>query len=132
LTLADRRPAVLERLGAVIEASYGPVRHAVGGEPAEHGRRRFRVEIADRWEVGQASFLGYNPLQTLSPADAARLAGHAFFPSLIAEPFHHGLVLVLSFSIVASVVAALASAMRGGQYVHMENESVSLQEASQV
>ena len=87
-----------------------------------------------------ASFLGYNPLQTLlgpvlaqlSPADAARLTGHTFFPSLIAEPFHHGLVLVLSFSIVASVVAALASAMRGGHYVHMGNESVSLQEASQV
>ncbi|TMC53385.1 MAG: hypothetical protein E6J20_06890 [Chloroflexi bacterium] len=70
-------------------------------------------------------------LAQLSPADAARLTGNTFFPSLIAEPFHHGLVLVLSFSIVASVVAALASAMRGGHYVHKEKESVSLQEASQ-
>jgi len=38
------------------------------------------------------------------------LQGHALI-------FHvDGLVLVLSFSIVASVVAALASAMRGGHY----------------
>ena len=73
-----------------------------------------------------ASFLGYNPLQTLlgpvlqqlPPADAARLTGQTFFPSLIAGPFQHGLVLVLSFSIAASLIAALASALRGGHYVH--------------
>ena len=75
-----------------------------------------------------ASFLGYNPLQTLlgpvlthlSPAAAARLTGRTFFPSLISGPFKHGLVLVLSFSIAASLVAAAASAMRGGRYVHEE------------
>ena len=75
-----------------------------------------------------ASFLGYNPLQTLlgpvlsqlPPADAARLTGSTFFPSLISAPFQHGLVLVLAFSIVASLVAALASALRGGRYVHDE------------
>ena len=75
-----------------------------------------------------ASFLGYNPLQTLlgpvlnqlPAADAARLTGRAFFPALISEPFQHGLVLVLTFSIVASLVAAAASALRGGRYVHEE------------
>jgi len=75
-----------------------------------------------------ASFLGYNPLQTLlgpllthlPPGDAARLTGQTFFPSLISSPFQHGLVLVLSFSIVASLVAAAASFMRGGRYVHDE------------
>ena len=75
-----------------------------------------------------ASFLGYNPLQTLlgpvlghlPAANAARLTGRAFFPSLISGPFQHGLVLVLSFSIAASLVAAAASALRGGRYVHEE------------
>jgi len=75
-----------------------------------------------------ASFLGYNPLATLlgpvlsqlPPADAARLVGPTFFPSLISDPFQHGLVLVLSFSIAASLVAAAASALRGGRYVHEE------------
>jgi len=77
-----------------------------------------------------ASFLGYNPLGALlgpaqaqlPPADAARLTGRTFFPSLISGPFQHGLVLVLGFSIAASLVAALASALRGGKYVHQEVE----------
>ena len=84
-----------------------------------------------------ASFLGYNPLGALlgpvlgqlPPADAARLTGRTFFPSLISGPFQHGLVLVLGFSIAASLVAALASALRGGRYVHEEAEVVHLQEA---
>lgn len=84
-----------------------------------------------------ASFLGYNPLATLlgpvlsqlPAADAARLTGRTFFPSLISVPFQHGLVLVLGFSIAASLVAALASALRGGRYVHQETEVVSLGEA---
>jgi MFS family permease len=83
-----------------------------------------------------ASFLGYNPLATLlgpvlgqlPAADAARLTGRTFFPSLISVPFQHGLVLVLGFSIAASLVAALASALRGGRYVHQETEVVSLRE----
>ena len=85
-----------------------------------------------------ASFLGYNPLQTLlgpvlgqlAPADAPRLTGNTSFPSLISGPFQHGLVLVLSFSIVASLVAALASALRGGRYVHEETATMPLQEAA--
>ena len=75
-----------------------------------------------------ASFLGYNPLATLlgpllgqlPAADAARLTGQTFFPSLISEPFQRGLAFVLSFSILASLVAAAASALRGGRYVHEE------------
>jgi hypothetical protein len=85
-----------------------------------------------------ASFLGYNPLQTLlgpvltqlPAADAARLTGQTFFPSLISEPFQHGLVLVLSFSIAASLVAAAASALRGGRFVHEEADVIPLREAA--
>ena len=86
-----------------------------------------------------ASFLGYNPLQTLlgpalaqlPPADAARLTGQTFFPSLIAAPFQHALVLVLGFSVAASLVAAAASALRGGRFVHEEAEVIPLREAAE-
>jgi MFS family permease len=79
-----------------------------------------------------ASFLGYNPLgtllgpvlQQLPAADAARLTGRTFFPSLISGPFQHGLILVLGFSIAASIVAAAASALRGGRFVHGETDTV--------
>jgi MFS family permease len=85
-----------------------------------------------------ASFLGYNPLGTLlgpvlgqlPAADAANLTGRAFFPSLIAGPFQHGLALVLTFSIVASLVAAAASALRGGRYVHDEADAVPVRTAA--
>ncbi len=84
-----------------------------------------------------ASFLGYNPLRTLlgpllahlPPAEAARLTGQAFFPSLISGPFQHGLVLVLRFSSAASLVAAAASFLRGGRYVHEEEAPAKVQVA---
>jgi len=79
-----------------------------------------------------ASFLGYNPLKTLlgpvlgqlPAADAAHLTGPSFFPSLISGPFQHGLLFVLSFSIAACLIAAAASALRGGRYIHQEAEPV--------
>jgi len=73
-----------------------------------------------------AALLGYNPIQTLLgnvvhklPAShAAYLTGHSFFPSLIAAPFSHGLAIAFDFAIAACVVAAIASLLRGGKYVH--------------
>ena len=62
-------------------------------------------------------------LAAVSAADAARLTSTSFFPSLIATPFHEGVVLVSIFSIVAFLVAAIASWMRGGRYVHDELEA---------
>jgi len=82
-----------------------------------------------------AAFLGYNPLQTLLgptilnslPAvDAARLVSTSYFPSLIASPFQSGLGVVLTFSIVTCLIAAGASWMRGGRYVHDELEAQGL------
>lgn len=79
-----------------------------------------------------AAFLGYNPLQTLlgpgvlhqlPPASAARLTSKSFFPQLIGGPFKHGLVIVLSFAIAACLVAAVASWLRGGKYVHVDESS---------
>jgi MFS family permease len=73
-----------------------------------------------------AALLGYNPIQTLLgpvihrlPAShAAYLTGHSFFPSLIAAPFSHGLAIAFDFAIVACLVAAVASLLRGRKYVH--------------
>ena len=85
-----------------------------------------------------AAFLGYNPLQTLlgpnvlatmPAADAARLTGTSFFPSLIATPFHDGVVAVSVFSILAFLVGALASWLRGGRYVHDEQEAAHMEDA---
>jgi MFS family permease len=76
-----------------------------------------------------AAFLGYNPIRTLlgpaalarlSPEQAANLTGTTFFPRLIAEPFRHGLAIVFLAALVMSLVAAAASWLRGGRYVHEE------------
>jgi MFS family permease len=80
-----------------------------------------------------AAFLGYNPVRTLlgpqvlhglSPANAHTLTGRAFFPHLISGPFHTALVYAFVFAIAACVVAAVASLMRGGKYVHVETVAV--------
>ncbi len=77
-----------------------------------------------------AAFLGYNPVQQLLkptgvlahlPAhQVSVLTGRRFFPELISGPFHHGLVIVFSTAMVILVIAAGASLLRGGRYVHDE------------
>ncbi len=76
-----------------------------------------------------ASFLGYNPVETmlgphvlhsLPAADARTLTGRSFFPHLISEPFHTALVYAFVFAILACLVAAVASLLRGGKYHHAE------------
>ncbi|WP_433043993.1 MFS transporter [Dactylosporangium sp. CS-033363] len=70
-----------------------------------------------------AAFLGSNPVEhllapfgvlpTLPPANATTLTGHEFFPNLIAQPFHDGLVVVFGAATLMTVLAAIASASRG-------------------
>lgn len=76
-----------------------------------------------------AAFLGYDPVahlvgaQTLAhlPAHArAVLGARGFFPGVISAPFRHGLHIAFDFSIVACLVAAAASWLRGGRYVYTE------------
>jgi MFS family permease len=77
-----------------------------------------------------AAFLGYNPVnQLLAPtgvlahlpaAQVSVLTGKQFFPQLISAPFHHGLVIVFSMAMGVLVIAAGASLLRGGRYVHDE------------
>ncbi|MHB2023264.1 MAG: MFS transporter [Mycobacteriales bacterium] len=75
-----------------------------------------------------AAFLGNNPMRTLlgpalahlPHAKAAYLTGRSFFPQLISGSFLTGLREAFDFAIAASVVAAVASWLRGGKYHHTE------------
>jgi MFS family permease len=113
--LAATLPATLTH-GLLAQGVPLPVAQKIGGLPP----------------VGSlfAAFLGYNPVQQLlaptgvlahlTASHAAVLTGKQFFPALIAGPFHHGLEIVFSMAIVVLVIAAGASAMRGGRYVYEE------------
>ena len=77
-----------------------------------------------------AAFLGYDPIQHLigphalshlSVAQQQVLTGRRFFPSLISQSFQTGLHAALDFAIVASLLAAWASWLRGGRYVYTES-----------
>ncbi|WP_017935224.1 MFS transporter [Nocardioides sp. Iso805N] len=82
-----------------------------------------------------ASFLGFNPIQTildqihqagipLGSPDLSTLTGKTFFPKLMAEPFHHGLIVVFGAAAGMCVLAAIASFVAGGKYVHQEEPVV--------
>ncbi|MDE3031453.1 MAG: MFS transporter [Acidobacteriota bacterium] len=71
-----------------------------------------------------AAFLGVNPIEhllgastlaQLSSAQRATLLGHSFFPTLIGSSFRAGLHAALDFAIVASLLAAAASWVRGAK-----------------
>ncbi|MHB1585051.1 MAG: MFS transporter, partial [Acidimicrobiales bacterium] len=79
-----------------------------------------------------AAFLGYSPIAHLvgggvlahvSTAQRHVLTGRGFFPSLISGPFRNGLHTAFDFSIVACLVAAGASWLRGGRYVYRPAEA---------
>ncbi len=57
-------------------------------------------------------------LQHLRNAQAAYLTGREFFPGLISQPFSDGLHVAFDFAIVGCLIAAAASWLRGGSYVH--------------
>jgi MFS family permease len=70
-----------------------------------------------------AAFLGYNPIEHLLGPDVlhglsahsqAVVTGPSFFPHLISGPFRDGLHAAFIFAIIACLVAAAASLMRGG------------------
>ncbi len=89
-------------------------------------------KIAELPPVGTvfAAFLGYNPIQSLlgptgvlarlPKADAAALTGKEFFPQLIQQPFHDGLVVVFIAAAIMSLIGAVASFGRGKKYVHVD------------
>ena len=74
-----------------------------------------------------AAVLGVNPVQhvlaskgalsSLPAANQRILTGREFFPDLISGPFHQGLVVVFAVAAALSLIAALASLLRGGRYI---------------
>ena len=99
----------------------GLTAHGVPAPVAQHAAHLPPVSILF------AAFLGYNPIAHLLGTHAlaampvhtqAVITGRAFFPQLISAPFRSGLHETFIFSIVACLIAAGASLLRGGRYHH--------------
>jgi MFS family permease len=112
--LADTLPETL---------SSGLQAHGVSAAVAHHAGQTPPISVLF------AAFLGYNPVQHLVGASAlaglpahaqAVLTGHSFFPHLISAPFKDGLHTAFTFAIIACLIAAAASLLRGGQYHHAD------------
>jgi len=84
-------------------------------------------DVANLPPVGSlfAAFLGYNPIaELLAPSGALQqpgvnaelLTGQTFFPHLITEPFHSGLVVVFTAAAVMMVIGLIASLFNPGRY----------------
>jgi len=84
-------------------------------------------EVANLPPVGSlfAAFLGYNPMgELLAPHNALNqpgvnaqvLTGKTFFPNLIIEPFHSGLVVVFGAAALMMVIGGIASLFNPGRY----------------
>jgi MFS family permease len=84
-------------------------------------------EVAATPPVGSlfAAFLGYNPIgELLEPSHALQqpgvnaevLTGKTFFPHLIIEPFHTGLMVVFGVAAVMMLIGAVASLFNAGRY----------------
>jgi MFS family permease len=115
--LASSLPATL---------SGGLQAHGVSAAAAHHASQAPPISVLF------AAFLGYNPVAHLVGGEAlaalpahahAVLTGSGFFPQLISGPFRDGLDIAFSFAIVACLVAAAASLLRGGRYHHAEEPS---------
>ena len=113
--LASTLPATLAR-GLTAQGVPAAIAHQIGNLPP----------------VGSlfAAFLGYNPVKTLlgptgvlahlPASNVATLTGKRFFPELISQPFHHGLVIVFTTAMALLALAAGVSALRGARFVHEE------------
>jgi MFS family permease len=113
-------------LSATLPSSMSNGLRANGVAPATAER------IAHLPPVGSlfAAFLGYNPMEKLLGSQTAAgvnatqwktLTGKTFFPHLIADPFMTGLRIALTASLVMCLIAAWASWMRGGKFVHPDD-----------
>jgi EmrB/QacA subfamily drug resistance transporter len=78
-----------------------------------------------------AALLGFNPVQhllghsgvldRLPRQRAAVLTGNQFFPHLISGPFHRGLIIVFTAAALMSLIGAVVSLLRGGQFYYGES-----------
>jgi MFS family permease len=119
--LASSLPATLE---------HGLLSHGIA--PAVAARAAHTPPVA----VLFASFLGYNPIRSLvgphalaqiSPHSAHILTGRSFFPTLMTHPFSGALSAAFTFALIACLIAAAASLLRGGKYHHAESPETTLE-----
>jgi MFS family permease len=115
----------------MIAGLAGTLPHALSSGLRSHGvgaAAAGRAAALPPISVLFAAFLGYNPIQhllgahtlhSLSAHSQALLTGRSFFPHLISGPFRSGLHETFLFAIVACLVAAAASALRGGRSATM-------------
>jgi MFS family permease len=105
-------------LSATLPGALGPGLEAHGLAPDVANRVAHLPPVS----ILFAAFLGYNPMEkllgpktlaSLPPADAARITGKQFFPSLISKPFITGLRITFTASLIMCLVAAWASWLRG-------------------
>lgn len=98
-------------------------------------------EVANLPPVGSlfAAFLGYNPMaELLEPYHALQqpgvnadvLTGQTFFPHLIIEPFHAGLVVVFVAAAAMMVVGMVASLFNPGRYADADGEASPVEASS--
>lgn len=101
---------------------------------AQHVPANVAAQVSSAPPVGSlfAAFLGYNPMSKLIPADTlnslpahnqAVITGKNFFPDLLSGPFMHGLRIAFTASMILFLLAAVASWLRGGRYIHEEHEA---------
>jgi MFS family permease len=102
---------------------HGLEAHGIGAAAAHHAGQTPPISVLF------AAFLGYNPiehlvgagaLESVGPHARAILEGHSFFPHLISSAFSNGLDTAFIFAIVACLIAAGASLLRGGRYHHVD------------
>ena len=117
LGLAGSLPATLNH---GLAAHGVPAADAPGWPPC----RRCRCCSPRCSATTRCSRCSARPWPSCPPAHASYLTGHTFFPSLISAPFHDGLVVAFAFAIAACLIAAVASWLIGGKYVHEEQEAV--------
>lgn len=71
-----------------------------------------------------------NIINALTPANQALILGKEFFPTLISSPFKSGLIIAFPISVILSVIAALASLMRGKRVIYNEGDNAPIKVAA--
>jgi len=62
-------------------------------------------------------------LSRLPAHNVTALTGRHFFPTLIAGPFHHGLVIVFTAAALMSFIGAMVSLLRGRQFIYDDSSA---------
>lgn len=110
----------------MIAGLAGSLPHTLSGALQQQGvPAHIATQVAGLPPVSSlfAAQLGVNPvghllqptgaLTHLTAAQQQALTGREFFPSLIAGPFHSGLIIVFAFGAALALLAAIASFLRG-------------------